>query len=263
MNKALVLTLLAAVALAACNRQPPPFTLVEETRVVKIPVTVISEVEVTRFVQLTRLVDVTFEVTRKTQIEVTRIVDRVITNTPRPTETPTPTRPVQSSPVAGDHESEPAQPVPLGSELLAWMINTRTNMQTYGFHIDNSVANGYLICPKAIEFHDKVAASPAFDVAVSGPVVQNAYHNYQNALSIFIEGVNPLTLNCRDFVLQPVPRHLRGNTIGTCIGPKHALGCLGEIPENQWTTARGKINEADDVLFVAINNLDQEFDVPN
>jgi hypothetical protein len=161
-------------------------------------------------------------------------------------------------PVTGDPESEPEPTGPLGSQLLASMINLRDDMQSYAFHIDNGVNNGYLVCQPLIERHDRAVAAPSFDIAGSGPTVQNAYHNYRDALSIFIQGVDPLTLNCRDFILKPAPRRVRQ---AMCIG-SGALGCQDFVPENQWATARAEVIRADDILFAAINNLDAEFDVP-
>jgi hypothetical protein len=76
--------------------------------------------------------------------------------------------------------------------------------------------------------------------------------------------VDSLTLNCRNFVLEPTPaglRPLKGSS-GACIGTNQALGCRGFIPNHQWTTAREKVNEADDILATAISVLDPLFDVP-
>jgi hypothetical protein len=258
-KKLLGIVIFAVIALTACDSEPKVQNI-EVTRIVEIPVTVISEVQVTRFVQLTRLIDVTLEVTRVKEVEVTRIIDKVITPTPSatPADTPTPTNPAQSVPVTGDQEDEPTPEAPLGSQLLASMINLRDDMQTYAFHIDNGVSNGYLICQPLIERHDRAAAAPSYDIASSGLTVQNAYQNYRDALSIFIQGANPLTLNCRDFILRPVPRRV---TQAMCIG-SGALNCQDFVPEQQWTTARAEIIRADDILFTAINNLDAEFDVP-
>jgi hypothetical protein len=254
-NKLLAITILAVVVLAACT-SPPEIKNVEVTRLVEIPVTVISEVEVTRFVQLTRLIDVIIEVTREKEIEVTRIIDKVITATPPPTETPTATpTPTLPAFVIEGQATDAAQNAPLGSRLLAEIINTRNNMQTYGFHIDNGITNGYIICPPLIERYDRVAAAPAFDVAGSGSNVQNAYHNYQEARSDFLQGAEGLTLNCRNFELE------HGGAAGACIGPGR-LGCVGEITERQWSDARVETGKAENILFVAINNLDKEFDVP-
>lgn len=250
MKRILISTLFAILILAACFRAPTvQVQRVEVTRIVEIPVTVISEVEATRFVPLTRLVPVTFEVTREREIEVTRIVDKVIIVAPSPTVTPIKT---PTAPVTEFEENEPDLPAPLGSELLATMINVRNNMQSYGFHIDSGIANGYLNCPAIIALHDRVAAAPPYDIAGSGPTVQNSYYSYQDAISIFLQGVNPLTQNCRQ---NP------SNSI--CIGPNQARGCNGFIPEIQWSTARAIIIDADDGLSVAITNLDREFDVSN
>lgn len=247
MKRIFISTLFAILILAACFRAPTvQVHRVEVTRIVEIPVTVISEVEATRFVPLTRLVPVTFEETREREIEVTRIVDKVIIVAPSPTVTPIKTL-TAPAPVT---ENEPDLPAPLGSELLATMINVRNNMQSYGFHIDNGLANGYLDCPAIIELHDRVTAAPPYDIAGSGPTVQNSYYSYQDAISIFLQGVNPLTQNCRENPSNSV-----------CIGPDQARGCNGYIPEIQWSTARAMIIDADDGLSVAITNLDQEFDV--
>lgn len=238
------------MVLGACQSAPEIQT-VEVTRIVEIPVTEISEVEVTRIVPLTRLVPVIFEVTTEKEIEVTRMVDKVVivAPTPNPTSIRTPTIPAS---VTDDEDNEPDLPAPLGSQLLATMINVRDNIQSYGFHIDSGLANGFLNCPAIIAVHDSVAAAPTYDVSASGPTVQGSFNSYQNAVSIFVQGVNPLTQNCRE---NP------SNSI--CIGPNQARGCNGFIPEFQWSTARAKVIEAENSLSAAITNLDQEFDVPN
>lgn len=255
-KKAMAVALLAVVVLAACNSQPA-FDSFEVTRIVEVTVTVISEVEVTRPVDITRLVEVVVEVTRETEIEVTRVVDNIVTATPRPTREPTNT-PTPTAPVITDQESEADPAAILGSELLATMKSVRNDIQSYGFQIDAGLRQGYLICGPIIERHDRVAAAPAFDIAGGGIAVQNAYHNYQDALSIFLQGVNPLTLNCRNFVLEPTPAILKPpkGSSGACIGSNQALGCRGFIPNQQWTTARVKVNEADDILAIAISNLE-------
>ena len=190
MKKALAIALLAVVALAACNSQPA-FDSFEVTRIVEVTVTVISEVEVTRPVEITRLVEVVVEVTRETEMEVTRVVDNIVTATPRPTRAPTntpaPTASIPSAPVAADQQGEPEPSIDVGSELLATMKSIRNDIQSYGFQIDTGLSQGYLVCEPIIERHDRVAAAPAFDIVGSGIAVQNAYHNYQDALSIFLQ----------------------------------------------------------------------------
>jgi hypothetical protein len=266
-KKALAIALLAVVTLAACNSQPA-FDSFEVTRIVEITVTVISEVEVTRPVEITRLIEVVVEVTKETEKEVTRVVDNIITATPRPTReptnTPAPTATVPTAPGTSGQEGEVDPAVEAGSQLLVTMKTVLNDMQSYGFMIDAGLGQGYLVCQPIIERHDRVAAAPAFDIAGASTVVQNAYHNYQDALSIFIPGVNSLTLNCRNFVLEPTPTTLKPPraSIGACIGPNQAFGCRGFIPNHQWTEARLKVNEADDILAIAISNLDPLYDIP-
>ena len=256
MKKALTIALLAAVALAACKSQPDAEVFVM-TRLVEITVTVISEVEVTQPVEITRLVEVVVEVTRETEEEVTRIVYNLVTATPRPTRgttvTPTPT-----ARVINNQGSEQVQPAPSGSELLAPLLLVRKNIKDFGFNIDNGLANGYLVCPPVIDLYNRVAAAPTYDVSGSSAAVQNAYQNYQDSLSIFLQGVESLTLNCRNFVLEPTPAVLNPpeGSSGACIGPNQALGCRGFIPPHQWMTARVKVNEADDLFAIALSNLE-------
>ena len=189
MKKVLAVALLTVVVLAACDSQPAIDTF-EVTRLVEITVTVISEVEVTRPVEITRLVEVVFEVTRETEVEVTLVVDNLVTATPRPTREPTntplPTAPGSLAPVTGDQQGVPEPSVDVGSELLATLKTVRNDVQSYGFHIDTGLRQGYLVCGPIIERHDRVAAAQVFDIAASSTAVQNAYHNYQEALSIFI-----------------------------------------------------------------------------
>jgi hypothetical protein len=260
-KKSFAIALLAVMALAACNSQAA-FDTFEVTRIVEVTVTVISEVEVTQPIEITRLVEVVVEVTRESEVEVTRIVDNIVTATPRPTReptnTPTPTAPVPTAIVTSNQESETEPEEDVGSQLLATMKTVRNDIQSYGFQIDTGLRQGYLVCGPIIERHDRVAAAPAFDIVGGGIAVQNAYHNYQDALSIFLQGVNPMTLNCRNFVLEPTPAILKPpkGSRGACIGTNQALGCRGFIPNQQWTTARVKVNEADDILAIAISNLE-------
>lgn len=263
MKKLLISTFFALAVLVACNSPPATYTF-QVTRIVEITVTVISEVEVTRPVEITRLVEVATVVTRETEVEVTRVVDNIVTATPWPSRTPTSTRmpptSASSAPVLADQQA-----VDVGSELLATMKSVRNDMQSYGFQVDTGVGQGYLVCGPIIERHDRVAAAPAFDITGSSTAVQNAYNNYQDALSIFLQGVVSLTSNCRNFVLTPTPAVLnppRGSR-GACIGPgpDQAPGCRGFIPDFQWSTARSKVIEADAILAIAISNLDPLYGV--
>lgn len=220
-----VLVLALLLVLVACASEPET---VPVTRVVTEQV----EVEVTRVMEVTRVVEV--EVTREVEVmqEVTRVVESVVTATPEPTEAATatsmptevPTSPAASAPAATGQ-----------SQLLSTMNALRRDIEQFGGMIDGAVNSGVISCQDVVDLYDKIAAYPTLNVTGSGDVVQNAHSSYRQAVSIFTNGAQGMTQNCRDFLVNPTP---------------------GTIPFQQWGAARQQVNTALEILNPAIRSLE-------
>ncbi len=208
------------------SAQTPVVLTVEQTVISEVPVTV----EVTR--QVTREVEVIVETT--VEVEITRLVERVVTATPTPTSEPTDTPVPTDTPI-------PQAPVPtalpdIATALLQTMIETRINMESFGGLIDVALTVGVIDCQVLVDTYDSIANTPTFDVSGQNDVMQYAYNGYRTSVQIFADGARDMTQNCREFLANP---------------------SRGGIPRQQWGPARQNVNNALDMLHPAIQSLDQ------
>jgi hypothetical protein len=219
--------LVLSLFIVACTPEP-------ETVFVTRVVTEQVEVEITREVEVTRIMEVEMEVTREVEVtqEVTRIVENVVTATPEPTQEPTETPVPTNTPVS----QATAVPAATGeSQMLSTMVALRTDIEQFGGMIDTAVNSGVISCYDVVFLFDKIAAYPTLDVAGSSALIQNAHTNYRQSISIFTNGAKDMTQNCRDFLANPES---------------------GGIPFQQWGAARQQVNTALDALNPAIRSLE-------
>jgi hypothetical protein len=227
--KKLLMLMMISFLLASCSSEPET---IEVTRVV----TEIDEVEVTRMVEVTRLIEseitrvVEVEVTREVEVavesEVTRLVEVVVTATPVPVPEATST-----TEAAASQESQSAPSV----GMLQAMYNVRSSLETIGGYIDAALRGDSVPCDSTIKIYDRVANAPTFSTG-GNPVTENAYNNYRNAVSLFTVGSRDLVQNCRDLIA----------------GPDES----GTIPFQQWGMSRQSVNDALDAIHVAIQILE-------
>jgi hypothetical protein len=187
--------------LSACATEPE--TIVE-TVIHEATVEVLQTVEVTRQVEVpvevTRLIDVTKEV----QVEVTRIVEVVITATPEPTpeptQEPTPTNTLVSVEAAQPAATPVADALPspasdVASSLLQASRSLREHI--YSFR-DNGLGSGD--CYVIVENQDNFLAAPSFDVSGASSEVQSAYGHYLSALDLAKDAALGIGQGCRDAI---------------------------------------------------------------
>lgn len=232
MKKVAVL-FIVALLLVACGGESnitPETITIKETVISEIPVTIevtrIVEREIVREIEVTREVEV--DVIR--EIEVTRIVEIIPmpTDTPSPTNTPTPTSGTSNVPAP-----------PLTSVMLQTMIETRTQVQSYGGIIDSAVNSGVIHCQQTVDLYDSIANSRSYDVSRADDTVKSAYTAYRRSVDIFRngDGIVSMTNNCRNFLVDEQP---------------------GNVPFQQWGVARTEVNQVLEVLHPAIKSLGGE-----
>lgn len=233
MKRAIVfVALLFVLALSACSAEP---ATVEVTRIVtqqpeiwEVTRLVWVEVPVTRIVELTPEIP-EVEDTRivriegKTEVEVTRVVERVVTATPEPTVEPTPTVEEQaSSPVLST-----------GSGLLSAMKGVRNDLVAFGGMLDGASTWS---AQTIVELYDNITGAPEFNVTGESATLQGAYDSYRSAISLFTVNARDLVQHARDFLAS-------GDDSSS-------------VPYQQWGMARQAVNDAQDILNPAIDSLE-------
>jgi hypothetical protein len=190
-----ILFLVLLMALGACTAEPE--TIIE-TVVQEATVEVLQTVEV----EVTRQLEVTVEVTRQVEVvkevpvEVTRIVEVVVTATPEPTPTPTPTNtpaPVQSA-QAGATSAPAPSASGVADQLLQASYTLRDSIN--GFRDGFAAGN----CYEIVRHQDVFLASPSFDVSGAASEVQWAYGHYQDALALAKDAALGIGQGCRDAI---------------------------------------------------------------
>lgn len=211
---------LFSCALISCGGQPES---VEVTKIVEVTRLVPEYIEV----EITVPVEYTKEVVVRSEVEVTRLVEveKIITATPLPTE--------EINPALTPTEQPSPTYISVRGSLLSSMKAVRENLRDLGGMLDGS---GSMSAQSVVEIYDSVEAAPDFNVTGESSTVQAAYTNYRSAISIFLTGSRDLALHARDFL---------------------ASGAEGSsIPFQQWGVARQSINDALDKLNPAIESLE-------
>lgn len=195
MKGRLILFVALLLILGACTAEPETIveTVVQEATV-EVFQTV--EVEVTRQVEVTVEVTRQVEVTKEVPLEVTRIVEVVVTATPEPSPTPTPTNTPAQTQVAQPAEAEASVPPASGvaGQLLQASYTLRDSIN--GFRDGLAAGN----CYEVVKHQDVFLASPGFDVAATPSEVQWAYGHYQEALALAKDAALGIGQGCRQAI---------------------------------------------------------------
>lgn len=181
------------------------------------------------------------EVTREVivEVEVTRLVELIITVTPEPTDPPTVTPTIEPTNTSAPQVVAPQPTAPPASsiedDVVAAMRLARDSMLSFGGMIDTALGTGIINCQEVVNVYDSVALAPTFDVAGTSQLIQFGYDAYRQSIDIFATGAWDMTQNCRDFLANP------GG---------------GGIPSHQWGAARQNVNDAAAVLSPALDAVE-------
>lgn len=198
MRGKLVLFVVLSLALGACAAEPETIveTVIQEATV-EVLQTV--EVEVTRQVEVSVEVTRQVEVTKEVPVEVTRIVEVVVTATPEPSPTPTPTNtpaPAQAAQAAEIAEAPTVEPPASDVTTLLLQASYTLRSSIDGFRDGLAAGN----CHEVVKHQDVFLASPSFDVAGTPLDVQWAYGHYQEALALAKDAALGISQGCRDAI---------------------------------------------------------------
>ena len=203
MKMKVLLTLILFIVVTACTAEPETIVqtvVVESTVEVPVTVEVTTQVEVTRQVEVTVETVREVEVTREVALEVTRLVETVVTATPIPTEEVAAQSPAAQSPAAtaapanAASQSEAPAPAPVGGVAASLLQSTQAAAENVGQITDHlnhacrtgmSSGLGKLNCGELVRLSDAVVNAPTYNVSGSAQAVQEAYGQYRWAIDTF------------------------------------------------------------------------------
>lgn len=206
-GKSILLIIAIVLALNACTAEPE--TIVE-TVVQEATIEVLQTVEVTRQVEVTVEVTRQVEVTKEVPVEVTRLVEVVITATPEPTPEPTPTNTL----VAVEADQPAATPVAEASpspesDVTVLLLQASLALQEHIYNFrDHGMATGN--CEVVVENQDNFLAAPSFDVSRASDEVKWAYDHYQAALELAKDAALGISEGCRNAIANQTSFSITG-----------------------------------------------------
>lgn len=205
MRPLLAILFSSLLILSACSAEPETIietVVVEYTR--EVPVTV----EVTRRVESTIEVIQEIEVTRELPVEVTRLVEIVVTATPEPTPEPTLEPTAALAPDTGPSAaatSVPPQDIDLTSilfdathqvtEQCGVITDMFRNVCTQGSF--NSSGTAPIQCSRLVENYEAIRDAPVFNVSEENQELLNVYSLYRAAVEASTERLAILYEECR------------------------------------------------------------------
>jgi len=209
--------LLCAVSCTAEPQVVLETVVVHETVEVPITVEVTRQVEV--LLEVTEEIKVTRQVTVEVPVEVTRIIEKVVTPTPEPTATPSVTP--EPAPASSQQSLPAAAPTGSVSAMMAAGRSLRDMNNTIRGEIHSSESGS---CHTIINIYQTALTLPDFDMSGAAPEVQTAYADYREGLSAFLDAVDDLADGCQNAIDNDasflIPRILWSDTMGKL---NHAL----------------------------------------
>jgi hypothetical protein len=153
----------------------------------------------------------------------TQLAQPTATRTPRPTNTPRGT----STPAASPTNTRPA--ATRSPDFLTTVARIKRQMEIFGGIIDQATSgNGGVDCTLVVNTHDTVVNAP--NLAVSNNLA-GANQLYRQGVDTFANKTKDMYLNCKNYL---------------------ANNNSGDIPYQQWGTARQGVAESVDLLRNAI-----------